>query len=471
MPDTLTLDDKQSFLARIQRDPVYFCDCILGANLWGKQREIAEALVDTQFVYVPSCHASGKSFVAAQIALWFLYSHPNSIVVTTAPTGRQVGKVMWGEIRRAYMGATVPLGGELLQKELKIDPKWYCFGFSTDTATNFSGIHADWVLVICDEATGIAPDIWEGITGVIANANTRLLAICNPTDGSAEIATRVRRGGERTKTIYISAYDTPNFTTFGITESDIAARTWRDKITGPLPMSYLATPQYAADVYERYGPDSAMYVSRVLGRFPEASADTLIPLSWVLAAIERWKERTELMRQGIATVQGGDKILGVDIARFGSDRTARTYREGVYTHWIRVTQQESLMQTAGRVAADLADLPGAKAHLDVIGLGAGVVDRLIELHLPATGVNVAEKAADPDRFANVRAEAYWHLRTLFETGQIMIPEDDELINELTQLKYKIVNSNGTIRFGGKRGDEKAAREEPRFVRQSLLSLL
>ncbi len=129
-----------------------------------------------------------------------------------------------------------------------------------------------------------------------------------------------------------------------------------------------------------------------------------------------------------------------------SDRTARTYREGAYTHWIRVTQQESLMQTAGRVAADLADLPGAKANLDVIGLGGGVVDRLTELHLPATGVNVAEKANDPDRFANVRAEAYWHLRTLFETGQIMIPEDDGLINELTQLKYKIVNSNGTIRL-------------------------
>ncbi len=446
MPDALTLDDKQAFLARIQRDPVYFCDRILGANLWGKQREIARAIMDTQFVYVPSCHASGKSYSSAQIALWFLNSHPNSIVVTTAPTGRQVRKVMWGEIRRAFGQATVALGGELLQTELKIDPKWYAFGFSTDQPTNFSGIHADWVLVICDEATGIAADIWEGITGVIANANTRLLAIANPTDSSSEFATRVRRGGERTQVIHISAYDTPNFTTFGITESDIAARTWQDKITGLLPMSYLITPQFVADIYERYGPGSAMYISRVLGRFPESSADTLIPLSWVLASVERWKERSELLRQGNGPVLTGDRVLGVDIARFGSDRTCRTYREGSYVHWQRVTQQESLMQTAGRVANDLADLPDAKANLDVIGLGAGVVDRLIELHLPATGVNVAEKAADPDRFANVRAESYWHLRTLFETGQIMIPEDDELINELTQLKYKIVNSNGTIRL-------------------------
>ncbi len=439
---------------------MYFCDRILGAKLWGKQREIARAIVDTQFVYVPSCHASGKSYSSAQIALWFLYSHPNSIVVTTAPTGRQVRKVMWGEIRRAFGQATVALGGELLQTELKIDPKWYAFGFSTDQPTNFSGIHADWVLVICDEATGIAADIWEGITGVIANANTRLLAIANPTDSSSEFATRVRRGGERTQIIHISAYDTPNFTTFGITESDIAGRTWQDKITGPLPMSYLITPQFVADICERYGPDSAMYISRVLGRFPESSADTLIPLSWVLAAVERWKERAELLRQGNGPALTGDRVLGVDIARFGSDRTCRTYREGSYVHWQRVTQQESLMQTAGRVANDLADLPDAKANLDVIGLGAGVVDRLIELHLPAIGVNVAEKAADPDRFANVRAEAYWHLRTLFETGQVMIPEDDELINELTQLKYKIVNSNGTIRLEEKEEMKKRLGKSP-----------
>src|SRR5437588_12447957 len=119
MAPILTLEDKQAFTRRIEADPVWFCDRILGAKLWGKQQEIAQALVDTQFVYVPSCHASGKTWDAAQIALWFLYSHANSIVVTTAPTGRQVRKVMWGEIRRAFANAKVPLEGELLQTELK----------------------------------------------------------------------------------------------------------------------------------------------------------------------------------------------------------------------------------------------------------------------------------------------------------------------------------------------------------------
>ena len=53
---------------------------------------------------------------------------------------------MWGEIRRAHGQAKIRLGGELLQTEVKIDPKRYAFGLSTDQPTNFSGIHADWVL-------------------------------------------------------------------------------------------------------------------------------------------------------------------------------------------------------------------------------------------------------------------------------------------------------------------------------------
>jgi phage terminase large subunit len=443
---------------------------VLGARLWGKQHEIARAMVDTQFVYVPSCHASGKSFTSAQIALWFLYSHPNSIVVTTAPTGRQVRKVMWQEIRRAYTNAPVPLGGDLLQTELKIDDKWYAFGFSTDQPTNFSGIHADWVLVIVDEATGIAADIWEGISGVLANQNTRLLAIGNPTDGASEFAARIRRAGERTAVIPISCYDTPNFTTFGITEADIVNRTWRDKLTGSLPMPYLITPQWVADIYERYGADSAMYISRCLGRFPESSADTLIPLAWVLNAVERWKDVTEQLKQGRDVPLGPDKQLGVDVARFGVDRTARTYRQGAYVHWQRVTQQESLMQTAGRVANDLTEQK-MPCNVDVIGLGAGVVDRLKELHYDVYGVNVAEKATDAERFANLRAEGYWRLRERFERGQIMIPDDDELINELTSLKYKIVNSNGQIRMEEKEEMKKRLGKSPDLADSLCLAFL
>ena len=70
-----------------------------------------------------------------------------------------VRKVLWREIRRAYGKAKVPLGGEILQTELRIADRWYAFGFSPDEPTNFSGLHAEYVLVIIDEATGVAADM------------------------------------------------------------------------------------------------------------------------------------------------------------------------------------------------------------------------------------------------------------------------------------------------------------------------
>jgi hypothetical protein len=66
-----------------------------------------------------------------------------------------------------------------------------------------------------------------------------------------------------------------------------------------------------------------------------------------------------------------------------------------------------------------------------------MVDRLKELHDDVSGVNVADKASDPERFATRRAEGYWRLRERFERGQITIEGDDELINSaLMALKMR-----------------------------------
>jgi superfamily II DNA or RNA helicase len=73
----------------------------LGANIWEKQIEIADAVDDHRYVAVASCHGAGKSHIAARIALAFLHTRPRSIVLTTAPTARQVQHVLWREINSA----------------------------------------------------------------------------------------------------------------------------------------------------------------------------------------------------------------------------------------------------------------------------------------------------------------------------------------------------------------------------------
>jgi hypothetical protein len=100
-----------------------------------------------------------------------------------------------------------------------------------------------------------------------------------------------------------------------------------------------------------------------------------------------------------------------------------------------------------------------------------MVDRLKELHDDVSGVNVADKASDPERFATRRAEGYWRLRERCERGPIMIPDDDELINELTSLKYKIVNSNGTIRLEEKEEAKKRLGTSPDLADRLCLAFL
>ncbi len=200
-------------------DPVWWIEDTFNEKLWHKQKEIVRAINTNPRVMVKSCHSAGKSYVAAKTGIWFLETHSHSIVLTTAPTFRQVKQVLWQEIRRAYRGAQKPVKlnilKNLLKVEAQIDDKWYAFGFSTDDPDAFNGIHAEHILVIFDEASGIPPEIWESAKGVLSSGNAHLLGIGNPTDPSSMFAMEFKEKSIAYP-IRISAYDTPNMTEFNI---------------------------------------------------------------------------------------------------------------------------------------------------------------------------------------------------------------------------------------------------------------
>jgi len=100
--------------ARMQEDPAgYFIPTVLGDNLWDDQNRIIESVRDNPKTAWRSCHGIGKSFCCARLCLWWLYSFPRSIVITTGPTWRQVEDILWKEIRSAHANSIVPLGGYL----------------------------------------------------------------------------------------------------------------------------------------------------------------------------------------------------------------------------------------------------------------------------------------------------------------------------------------------------------------------
>jgi len=428
--------------------PDWWIKNVLGGKLWDKQAEIARSINEESEVAVASCHGAGKSYLAASIALWYACNHKPSIVITTAPTDRQVKGILWKEIRLAHKKAKIPLGGELLTQELRFDVNWWIWGFTAPDydPDRFQGFHEANILVIVDEAVGVSENIFQAIDGILTSENAKLLMISNPTDESGRFGKSFKSPG--TRRFFISAFNTPNFTHFGITPQDIETGNWEEKINKrPLPRPYLITPQWVAQRYKRWGKESPLYQSRVLGHFPKQSTDTLIPLVWIEAAVRRILE------------PGEPHELGVDIARYGPDETVYIERKGSVARIKSVIPMANTMETTG-ITIQLLTETGAKvAKVDADGLGAGVYDRMKEQGKPAVEMRSGFAASDSERFANARAEWWWGLRERFEEGDIDIEDDEDLISQLSNIKYKI-NSRGQIQVESKESMKKRSVPSP-----------
>jgi hypothetical protein len=405
-------------------DPVAWVEDRLQETLWSKQREIAESVVDNRYTAVQSCHGPGKSFTASRLASWWLETHPpgEAFVVSTAPSFNQVRGILWREIGRAHRRGG--LVGRVNQTEWLIGPELVGMGRKPQDYDQdaFQGIHARYVLVILDEACGIPKNLWDAVDTLVTNDDSRVLAIGNPDDPTSHFA-EVCKPGSGWKHFKISAFDTPNFTGEDVPE---ALR------------QLLVSKTWVEERKKRWGEGSPLYVAKVLGEFPEAGSDALIPLAW----IERARERELRMTDPIE--------LGVDIARFGDDETVIAARWGPVARALEAAHKQDTMTTAGRVVRALKQVGAAVAKVDVIGIGAGVVDRLAELRRPVLGLNSGAEAADREQFANARTEWYWGLRDRFEQEDVDLdPGDEDLAAQLAGLKYKIT-SRGQVQVETKK---------------------
>lgn len=388
--------------------------------------QIAESVRDNPRTGVASAHGVGKSWVAARIALWWLCCYPGSIVATTAPTFRQVERVLWQELRQAHKNARERLPGKLLQTSLTVDDGWYAFGFSTVDANRFQGLHAEHVLAVFDEAAGVAQEIWTAAEGILTSAHCRLLAIGNPTEADGPFYQMFREPG--VSKIHISAYDIPN------------VQERRTVIPG------LTTWEWVEDKRARWGESSPIFKSRVLGEFPGDADNSVIPLSWVEAAVERGRASADA---------SGVTCVALDVADGGEDRSILAIRRGSAVELLDVSQ-DNPHSTMALVGIARARAGSARLTVDSIGVGAGVVSRLRELGADVSAFNAAEATPDTDasgemRFANIRAAAWWGLRERLhpETGdKLELPDDDELVADLTAPRWAMTSS-GRIKIESK----------------------
>lgn len=447
-------DDRQAVIQRSQEDPLFFPIHYMGMDLWKKQREIVEMVHGSKESAIRSCHAIGKTTVGATCTLSNLCPFEGSQAVTTAPNNRQVEHVTWKEIRKQHRDSRFPIGGHVTRKGLRFSDDWFGLGFATEKDGDmFVGFHSEVrQFVLADEASGVSDVIFdEGIMGVLTG-NTRFMTIGNPTNPNGYFYRQFKEPG--VAKMKISAWDTPNFTEFGIEREDIVNGTWQEKVTGPLPRPYLVDPEWVARMFRKWcggsrdGLKNPLWVAKVEADFPEDLSDKLIPLAWVEAAKDRWKQAKR------HPAETDKRTLGVDVARKGTDESVIVYRHGFRASVVysSVGEQDT-MRLVGhtvRLRKKYGSIhPMAAVNVDEIGVGGGVVDRLAELREPVFGVNVAESPEDKDMFVNKRAEIYWNLRELFEHGEIDIdPNDEDLTAQLVDIQFKYT-SQGKIQIESK----------------------
>ena len=448
---------------KIQEDPVgVFYDKVLGCTHYDIQDRITQSVFQNQRTTVRSCHGAGKSYIAAKVGNAFLFAYPNSIVLTTAPTWRQVEDVIWREWNVTHTRSKTKLGGNLLNTKYEIDKRWYAKGISSDNPNNVQGYHAEHLLLICDEAGGMLPSMLDAIQGLLTSANVRVLYIGNPTCGSGPFFDSHHKDkAQLWEKIRISVFDTPNFIVNGIhSVEDLKKYKTRAEVM-ELPLKYpqLVTPLWAWERMVDWGEDSPIFQARVLAEFPAESEYTLIALAHVDAAVERKYSDEEKSQWPHG------KTIGIDVARYGSNNTVFVgmhHKEMMALDW---HNGKNTMETCGK-AIEMFERLGCNKNqdrfvVDDTGVGGGVTDRLVELGYNVLPVNFGSNSSD-ERFFNLKAEIMWNMRDLFLTGNIKIIDKGKLAAQLPTIEYEYT-SNGKLKIVSKETMSKRGMESPDFA--------
>lgn len=425
-------DIYSEFFERSRYDVRYWNEVVFGnfEPPWEKQWDIWESVVKNRRTTCRSGYGVGKSHIAARIAIWFLHTFYPSVVFTTAPTGRQVDSVLWGEIRRQHRASLINLGGKVYdgKPKLFLDHDWYAMGFTTrqrsqgeDIGSLFQGFHSLHVLFIIDEAAGVDDEVFESAESVCTTEHSRILAIGNPTDPGGQFARTFKAPPANSlggwNKIKISVLDSPNVK---------AGRNVIPKLT-----SY----DWPEDRKAAWGEESPMYVSKVLAEFPELGTDTLIPLKFIEEALQRDPSEVDSSWRG--------RSLGVDVARFGDDMTVGYELNGCVTKRRFRMALSSIDETAARIGTILNDEHFDRVNIDEDGIGSGVIDILrSQEYMNINGIQGGAAPTRPDKYYNRRTEIAFALRERFIHEKNICLDEEDTGAQLSSLKYRFTTRGG-----------------------------
>lgn len=415
--------------------PVEFVMDIIRASPDPKQADILRSVQDNKMTSVRSGHGIGKSTVEAWTVIWFIATRPFPKIPCTAPTQHQLFDILWAEISKWLRYSPVLPESLVLQKEKLFmkgySEEWFAVPRTASKPDALQGFHAEDVLFIIDEASGVPDSIFEPVLGAMSTEGARLLMCGNPTQLSGFFYDSHHKNRGSYKTFHIDGRTSPRVST-----------------------------DFIETIRNMYGEDSDVFRVRVAGEFPLAENDIFISLP----LIERSIATEPPIRPRPFQIH-----IGCDVARFGDDKTVITYRVDEVLKIYRKRNGQDTMATASDIV-ELGKSLVAKYRLNLKnddpiavkvddgGVGGGVVDRLkqlkrlnpdelwwLEVFPTHFGTKISHKHYD-DSTTYMMAVVKNLLTPHDEEGkakpvELILPDDADLVAQLSGRKYELTDKS------------------------------
>ncbi len=464
-------------IAKLATDPLRFIKlCWPEMNLYDKQLEVLTSVNENVETFVHAANQTGKTHIAAIVALWFYASRTPARVVISSSSESQLRHILWSEILQLIQSAAVTfpfLTRDLCIQKLRrpdgkeILPKDYLLGHVTHTVESFQGHHLNAdrprVLSIFDEASGVPDEFYEAAQSWAH----RILVIGNPisTDNffyfrskEANQANPAGQDGLFRKVIRIDGLDVPNV--------KMGIRCSEEGRPGEPPVLIPGLLTYQNFVRHQAHWNEVMRTTRLHGQFYEGKYQFLFPNLVLDRAMDRqrWEDLCQQDRQAEA--------MGVDVAAGGRDHTCWTIidRFGVIEQIVR--DMKNSMEIVGFTIELLQQykLEANRAAFDAGGGGKQIADRLHEQGLYVQTIYFGQGANDKQAYLNRRTEMYGILAELFdldrEEGVFALPPDAQQLRAELNILPRKYDSEGRLVLPPKEAGRSGPQQE-KSIRQLL----
>ena len=422
--------------------PVEFTKDIIGVKPDDIQAEILNSVAQNQLTSVRSGHGIGKSALQSWLIIWFMCTRPFPKIPCTAPTKHQLHDILWAEVAK-WLNPTLKTEIEWTKEKLymKSNPEnWFAVPRTATQPDALQGFHAEHILYIIDEASGVKDTTFEPVLGSLTTPDAKLIMCGNPTGLSGFFFDSHNKNRRMYSTFKVSGEN-----------------------------SKRVSKDYIQMIIDMYGLESDVYRVRVAGEFPKAMPDSFIQLDWV----ENCSKKIHTKSYPKNRID-----IGVDVARYGDDETViNTIFDKTYQQLLNILHHNDTMQVTGRIVQIIEELRqkylGISIHIkiDCDGLGVGVYDRLKEIKQQKDWITVKlyechfggaggkNKQEEPVEFSNSTGLMWGLLREKLKRQEIELIYDDKQITQLSNRKYRI-NSDGKIELERKEEMKKRGLTSP-----------